>query len=338
MRDKILLAAILSCSTMGPLSAATLDPTGNGVPFSISQPSQEISAYIRTHGSIDRIGELYFHAGTAGSFGTAANGQVLSIAQNQALFSKIGTTYGGNGITTFRVPDLRGRAIAGVSDTRPLGTVTGATEHTLALNEMPSHTHTSLEDGEVSSSTGGSQSFSIEQPSIAMHYDVVTQGLFPTSGTGTGGDVSTLGYVSVDASNDNAFGDVDRIGSTSSLLPINSNPALFSIVGASYGGDGATTFGVPDLADRLVRGAGGTAAPGSASEATVSGAICSGLATGLATGGAASGGSARRLSWVAVSGGSGGRPCAAVSTGGSAGVPASGAKISGSGTSMSSAM
>ncbi len=78
----------------------------------------------------------------------SASGQLLSIAQNTALFSLLGTTYGGNGQTTFALPDLRGRTAVnqgqgpGLSP-YTLGEITGQEAHTLSVNEIPSHTHRS---------------------------------------------------------------------------------------------------------------------------------------------------------------------------------------------------
>lgn len=69
------------------------------------------------------------------------NGQLLPINQNQALFSILGTVYGGDGITSFALPDLRGRVPVHVSGTFPLGTAQGEDKHTLTINEMPMHTH-----------------------------------------------------------------------------------------------------------------------------------------------------------------------------------------------------
>ena len=70
------------------------------------------------------------------------NGQFLPINQNQALFSLLGTTYGGNGQTTFALPDLRGRTPFHVGDGMNQGEVGGQEAHTLTLSEMPTHTHT----------------------------------------------------------------------------------------------------------------------------------------------------------------------------------------------------
>ncbi|MDM7855481.1 phage tail protein [Cellulomonas alba] len=69
------------------------------------------------------------------------NGAILSIQQNQALFSLLGTTYGGNGQTTFALPDLRGRVPVHASGQFTLGQVGGTEQVTLTQNELPPHTH-----------------------------------------------------------------------------------------------------------------------------------------------------------------------------------------------------
>ncbi len=68
-------------------------------------------------------------------------GQLLPIAQNQALFSLLGTTYGGNGTTNFALPDLRGRMVIGTGTGYLLGQRGGEEAHTLVINEMPMHNH-----------------------------------------------------------------------------------------------------------------------------------------------------------------------------------------------------
>jgi microcystin-dependent protein len=69
------------------------------------------------------------------------NGQLMAIGQNQPLFSLIGTTYGGNGQTTFALPDLRGRVPAHVGGAFTLGAAGGEETHTLTAAEMAAHTH-----------------------------------------------------------------------------------------------------------------------------------------------------------------------------------------------------
>ena len=69
------------------------------------------------------------------------NGQFLPINQNQALFSLLGTTYGGDGQTTFALPDLRGRRPLKEGNGHTLGERAGSDSHTLTLQELPQHTH-----------------------------------------------------------------------------------------------------------------------------------------------------------------------------------------------------
>jgi len=81
-------------------------------------------------------------------------GQLMSIAQNTALFSILGTTYGGNGQTTFALPDFRGRVAVGTGQgpglpSITLGEVSGEPTHTLISTEMPAHVH------QVRASTAG---------------------------------------------------------------------------------------------------------------------------------------------------------------------------------------
>src|SRR3569623_1171605 len=70
-----------------------------------------------------------------------ANGQLLPINQNQALFSLLGSTYGGNGQTNFALPDLRGRVPIHTGSGHTLGERGGEEAHTLTTAEMPQHVH-----------------------------------------------------------------------------------------------------------------------------------------------------------------------------------------------------
>jgi microcystin-dependent protein len=89
------------------------------------------------------------------------NGQILSIAQNTALFSLLGTNYGGNGQTTFGLPDLRGRAPISSGQgpglaSYSLGQLSGTESATLNVTNMPSHNHTT--SSFCNSSEGGASS------------------------------------------------------------------------------------------------------------------------------------------------------------------------------------
>jgi microcystin-dependent protein len=93
------------------------------------------------------IGEVIMFAGNFAPRGWAfCAGQILSIAQNTALFSILGTTYGGNGQTTFALPDLRGRVPVGVGQgpglpAVSLGEVSGSPTQTLLITQLPAHGH-----------------------------------------------------------------------------------------------------------------------------------------------------------------------------------------------------
>jgi microcystin-dependent protein len=93
------------------------------------------------------LGEIRMFGGNFAPNGWAlCNGQVLSISQNSALFSLLGTTYGGNGQTTFALPNLQGRVPMhwgqgpGLTP-RSLGEMSGSETVTLLQNQMPAHTH-----------------------------------------------------------------------------------------------------------------------------------------------------------------------------------------------------
>ncbi|MFE6796531.1 phage tail protein [Paenibacillus chitinolyticus] len=88
------------------------------------------------------VGEIRLFANNYAPRGWAfCEGQTLSINGNQALYSLIGTVYGGDGRTNFKLPDLRGRVPIHVGTTNPLGQSEGEAAHTLTINEMPAHTH-----------------------------------------------------------------------------------------------------------------------------------------------------------------------------------------------------
>jgi len=140
-----------------------------------------------------------------------SNGQLLPINQNQALFSLLGTTYGGNGQTTFGLPDLRARAAIHVGSGFIQGQAGGETAHTLTTQEMPSHTHfvtatnadadapvalggrlARFNNGyrspsaltaigaSVISNVGGSQAHENMSPFLVLNYVIALQGIFPS--------------------------------------------------------------------------------------------------------------------------------------------------------------
>ncbi|MVT27890.1 phage tail protein [Acidovorax citrulli] len=105
------------------------------------------------------LGEISMFAGNFPKGWAFCQGQILPIAQNSALFALLGTTYGGNGQTTFALPDLRGRVPLGQGQGPGLqpysqGQVGGRETVTLQGNQMPMHTHTTSVS--VSSNAGNS--------------------------------------------------------------------------------------------------------------------------------------------------------------------------------------
>lgn len=99
------------------------------------------------------LAEIVLFAGNFAPRGWAfCQGQILSINQNSALFSLLGTTYGGDGQTTFALPDLRGRVPVGAGQgpglhNVNLGEVSGEPSHTLIVTEMPAHSHQAQAQG-----------------------------------------------------------------------------------------------------------------------------------------------------------------------------------------------
>jgi microcystin-dependent protein len=105
------------------------------------------------------------------------NGQFLPINQNQALFSLFGTNYGGNGQTTFALPDLRGKIPLSFGSEFVLGQTSGEYNHTLIQSEMPAHMHFMMADATTASTSN---------TSAATASSVLGQtGGFVTPGTGT---------------------------------------------------------------------------------------------------------------------------------------------------------
>lgn len=101
------------------------------------------------------IGEIRVFCGNFAPHGWAlCDGQILSIAQNTALFALLGTTYGGNGQTTFALPDLRGRVPLHQGFNHVMGQVDGVENVTLIASEIPAHSHQVAASTAVPPATG----------------------------------------------------------------------------------------------------------------------------------------------------------------------------------------
>lgn len=140
------------------------------------------------------------------------DGQILPINQNQSLFSLLGTTYGGDGRTSFALPDLRGRTPIHMDSAHQQGQKSGEQTHTLSAAGMTSHTHTAQGStatvnsndptgrlagnnagkpyhgfgasknmaSDMLTNVGGGQAHDNMQPYIAVNFCIALQGLFPS--------------------------------------------------------------------------------------------------------------------------------------------------------------
>ena len=143
------------------------------------------------------------------------NGQILAISQNQALFALVGTMYGGNGQTTFGLPNLQGRTPMHLGNGFTQGQVGGEENHTLVTEEIPAHFHTlnaAKDTGttgtptnatlaspisavgnvytggtpntamapQAISNAGGGQSHNNMQPYLSLNFCIALSGIFPS--------------------------------------------------------------------------------------------------------------------------------------------------------------
>lgn len=145
------------------------------------------------------------------------SGQILSIAQNTALFSLLGTTYGGNGQTTFGLPDLRSRAAVGAAivpnppglNGFTLGQVGGVQSTTLLITNMPAHTHALTGTLTVATTVSTNSSNGTKaNPSgniVAKGIDLTTSALMANF-TDAGSDGGSLGGVTSAVTNNLLIG------------------------------------------------------------------------------------------------------------------------------------
>lgn len=130
------------------------------------------------------VGEIRMFAGNFAPVGWMfCEGQLLPISENETLFQLLGTTYGGDGESTFALPDLRGRIPIHQGDGFVLAETGGAEEITLTVSQIPAHSHPFLVSGDIANSPnpGGSvvgrsgqiNAFLNANPSVAMSPQIV---------------------------------------------------------------------------------------------------------------------------------------------------------------------
>jgi microcystin-dependent protein len=143
-------------------------------------------------GSSPLIGSIALFAGNFAPRGfMLCQGQLLAISTNTALFAILGTTYGGNGQTTFALPDLRGRASMGQGQGTglpnvDLGEVTGTSQVTVLSTQMPSHNHP------IKADTTG---FADQQSPAAHFWSQQGDAVTPTNGFSAGTKNATMSPV-----------------------------------------------------------------------------------------------------------------------------------------------
>ena len=219
-------------------------PTGSGAKFDNRQPALgmqtliDVSGVYPTGGGSNFVGQIAHFAGDFVPGGwSVADGSLLSIADNAELFAVIGTTYGGDGVTTFALPDFRGRLEVGADAIHPLGATFGADAKSLTKAEL------------------AGAPVDNDQASLSIEYLINTNGAFPSrDGGGFDDAYPTLGQIVEYAGGVMPNGYLPAEGQ---LLPISQYSALFSILGTYYGGNGNYNFALPDFRGRTAIGAGG---------------------------------------------------------------------------------
>jgi microcystin-dependent protein len=226
------------------------------------------------------VGEIRMFGGNFAPAGWAfCDGSLLSIAENETLFQLIGTTYGGDGQETFALPDLRGRIPIHEGNGHVMGEAAGVESVTLTTLQLPAHGHAVLAaqglaldanpGGRLLAETrgtdlyfegapgaplapaamtpaGGSQPHQNLMPYLCVNFIISLFGTFPTS---SGGELWEPFVAELRIFPYN-FAPSGWALCNGQLLPISQNTALFSLLGTTYGGDGKSTFALPNLQGR----------------------------------------------------------------------------------------
>lgn len=211
----------------------------------------------------------------------SCDGQLRTISGNVTLFALLGTSYGGNGSTTFGLPDLRDRTPRHTGPTTPLAARQGTEEVVLSQTHLPVHTHglhasrrraidgspvgfvpaaglneayarpggnlVVMQQGRVGV-TGGSEAHSNLQPYKTLQYAICTGGAYPSPAGVMDSSGPIIGEIRMFAGDYPPFGWALCHGQE--LDTVHSGP-LFDVIGTTYGGDGVSNYGLPDLRGRI---------------------------------------------------------------------------------------
>ena len=227
------------------LSSGNTAATGSGAPFDNRQPT------LALHFLIAANGEMMIASWAREPTGWChADGRLLSVVSHSYLFTHIGTTYGGNGVTEFALPDVRGRVVIGDDNGSfwPLGLPYGSNSVVLTISDMPAHSHT-VAGGNTGFTGGTGNTANNYQPSLVVRWLISFDGLFPSAGNGISfpmvGEMRLIAGPSAAGLPSAQWKVLDG-----ALYAIGEEP-LFYLIGSTYGGDGQATFAVPDLRARV---------------------------------------------------------------------------------------
>ncbi len=235
--------------------------TGNGVPLDNLQPSRGLNFFIGANSDILIAVYNFQPDGYA-----LCDGRTLPITGNEMLFGKIGTNYGGNGTTNFKIPDLRGRAVINEGQGMGLsayvrGQASGIVSNTVSVGQMPAHTHT-ITGGNTGSTGGTNAVLDNRQPTLGFKWLISFTGIYPTPGSEIGqwpsiGEIRIIAGTTLEEPNPNDYRPLDG-----TLYDPNVDNTLFNLITTTYGGNGTTTFAVPDMRSRVAVAASTTLAIG----------------------------------------------------------------------------
>jgi microcystin-dependent protein len=256
--------------SLPPLNGLVTGPAGNSIPHPNGKPGLALSCLFALQGNYPYstqptaepfIGQMPFFAGSfAGDKYTLASGQTLGISQNTPIYNVVGTNYGGDGATTFAIPDIRSRSAMGSGQgpglsARIVAQKFGEESVTISTNQMPAHQHVVPWPSPYSFQTGLTgtnppQPLTLIHPALVLRYIIATNGELPSLDIRATNRM--IGEIQLFAGTNVPSGWMACDGQ---LLQVERPTAgLFGVLSNFYGGDGVSTFALPDLRGRFAVG------------------------------------------------------------------------------------